>query len=504
MKYRRYVLLRRIISSSVLIFITLGFWGICENAFLALSKLQFGQIFLDLSIGTAVVCFSILIVSFVFGRVYCSTLCPLGAIQDISGALGKSIIKKKYSFHRKTALYRFLILFLVLSLYILGVSALMGILDPYSIYVRGTTRLLDGIIGFAADLMTPFLKDYGVYLSYSPGAFVIMPALVLIFILLTAFFRGRLFCNTICPVGVILGCVSQAQLIRPAFKDNCVSCGKCEAACKAECINTANKLIDSHRCVMCGNCVAVCPVNALEFAVRGAKHNYEKRRTIKGIASLALFAALPFIKGKSYLLNSPALSALSNKMKESDSHPQTPAGAMSWARLRDKCLGCHACIKRCPSKVLKAAGVKYGINGIAKPVLSFDKGFCQYDCIECGHTCPFGAIMPIDVDEKHKIQTGIAQYTPDLCVIIAKGEQCGACAEHCPTGALEIAYDAGSSTSIPTINSKLCVGCGACEYICPVIPQKAIIILPHDIHQAAEVLQAQDNNVEEVVDGFIF
>ena len=506
MKYSKYVLLRRIISSSVLLFITLGFWGICENAFLALSKLQFGQIFLDVSIGSAIVCFSIILVSFIFGRIYCSTLCPLGTMQDISGALGKSLSRKKYSFHRNTTLYRCLVFIFVVSLYVLGVSTLIGLIDPYSIYVRGASQLLDRIIGFASDLMSPLLKDFGVYLSYSPGSFYIIPVLVLALILLAAFFRGRLFCNTICPVGMILGCVSQAQLIRPVFKDNCVSCGKCESVCKGECISVAHKWIASHRCVMCGNCAAACPVEALEFARRGTKNNYEKRRTIKGIFSLALFTALPFLKGKNYFWNSPTslVSELSNKIKESGSHPQIPAGAMSWARLRDKCLGCHACIKRCPSKVLEPAPIKYGIHGITKPVISFDKGFCQYDCIECGQTCPFGAIMPISVDEKHKIQTGIAEYTPELCVIITNGEQCGACAEHCPTGALEIIYDADRGMPIPTINSKLCVGCGACEYICPIIPQKAIIILPHSIHQAAEVLQAQDNNVEEVLDDFKF
>ncbi|MCL1941605.1 MAG: 4Fe-4S dicluster domain-containing protein, partial [Synergistaceae bacterium] len=211
------------------------------------------------------------------------------------------------------------------------------------------------------------------------------------------------------------------------------------------------------------------------------------------------------IKAGKFLTDTPALSAFSQKVNASGSYPQIPAGAMSWARLLDKCIGCHACIKRCPSKALKPAGIKFGVNGALKPALDFSDGFCQYDCVACGHACPFGAIMPIDVGEKHKIQTGVASYARELCVITTKSEHCGACAEHCPTGALEMIPEGENKNPIPTINPKLCVGCGACEHICPVIPQKAITITPLPVHQAAEVLKAQDYNVlEDENDDFAF
>ena len=112
--------------------------------------------------------------------------------------------------------------------------------------------------------------------------------------------------------------------------------------------------------------------------------------------------------------------------------------------------------------------------------------------------------MPIDVDEKHKIQTGIASYDKKLCVITTDGLRCGACAEHCPTGALEMISNGESEVPIPTINQALCVGCGACEYICPVIPQKAITITPLVIHQKAEVLEMTNTNYESNNDDFSF
>lgn len=498
-----WVLLRIVISSSVILFITLGFFGIISPMFLALSKLQFGQIFVDLSAGTAVVCSVIIIVSALFGRVYCSTLCPLGTLQDFAGALGASFKKRKYSFHRQFKLLRYLILIFVVALFVLGVPSIIGILDPYSIYVRGASRLLDRAIGFIMQVIDPLLRNWGVYSPYSQGGFHFIPVAILSAVFSLSLFRGRFFCNTLCPVGLILGCASQAPIFRPAFNDNCISCGKCEASCKSECINVAEKFIDSTRCVMCGNCSAVCPVEAMSYSGIEHKFDHEKRNSMKSIASIAFFSALTFIK-EIFHETIPALSALTKRIKESDLHPQIPAGAMSWARLRDKCISCHACIKRCPSKVLEPATAKFGLNGTLKPVLNFNKGFCQYDCVECGQTCPFGAIMPIDVNEKHKIQTGVAYYNGEICVISTIHEHCGACAEHCPTGALEMISKDGNSYPIPTINSVLCVGCGACEYICPVIPEKAISVKPHAIHQTAEVLQMKDNNILEIDEGFVF
>ena len=456
-----------------------------------------------MSIGTAVLCLFIILASFIFGRVYCSTLCPLGVLQDFAGALNTSLTGKKYSFHKNIRLFRYFIFILVVILFVLGVPSLVGVLDPYSIYIRGASRLFDYIIGAVMDIAAPVLKYFSIYSTYLSGSMVFAPILILLLIFTTAFFRGRLFCNTLCPVGMILGCVSRNPIIRPAFKANCISCGKCEAVCKAECIRVSDKLIELGRCVMCGNCVAACPEVALSFSRKDLIYNPERRETIKSITSITVFTALPFINKSNILMSIPALSAFSSKIKKNGLYPQIPPGAMSWARFLDKCIGCHACIKRCPSRVLESAGVKFGINGVLKPVLNFNKGFCQYDCVECGQICPFGAIMPINVDEKHRIQTGVVYYIRELCVIITEGKRCGACAEHCPTGALEM--NSKDSHHPILIKEELCVGCGACEYMCPVIPQKAILVKPLAIHQTAEVLKPQDfMNVEGKHDDFVF
>ena len=500
MRFSIFVFIRRVVSSFALIFFTLGFWGIANSVFLELSRLQFGQLFLDMSARTVVLCFLILLATSIYGRFYCSIICPLGIFQDFAGALSKFVIRKKYSYHKRFKLFHYLIFFLIVILFVLGIPSVMGVLDPYSIYVRGASRLID----YVTNIVAPVLSNFNVYIAYSPGDIAFPPVLILMAIFFMAFFRGRLFCNTLCPVGMILGCASQAPTLRPAFKSICVSCGKCEAVCKSECIKVSDKSIDLSRCVMCGNCAAVCPITAMDFGRKSVRYNREKREVLKSFISIALFSALPFLNNKELLQRIPALSTLSKKVKGNDLFPQVPAGAMSWARLADKCIGCHACIKRCPSKVLKPAGIKYGIAGAPKPTLNYEESFCQYDCVECGQTCPFGAIMPISVEEKHKIQTGIARYNRKLCVIITHGARCGACAEHCPTAALEMLPDENGHDLIPTIIEKLCVGCGACESICPVIPQRAITVEPLSIHQTAEVLQMQDNIIENVNDGFVF
>ncbi|MCL2146297.1 MAG: 4Fe-4S binding protein [Synergistaceae bacterium] len=503
MRFNIFVFIRRIVSCFALIFITLGFFGITNSVFLELSGLQFGQFFLEMSARTVVLCFLILLATSIYGRLYCSVLCPLGIFQDLAGAVSKLVIRKKYSFHRRFKLFHYLIFSLMIVLFILGIPSLMSVLDPYSIYIRGASRLLDNITGAVADTIAPVLNKFNVYFTYSSGDIDFLPVFILIAIFFTAFFRGRLFCNTICPVGMIFGCVSKAPAFRPAFNGNCVSCGKCEAVCKAECIGVSDKYIDLGRCVMCGNCAAVCPVAAMDFGRKSIAYDHEKREIMKSFISIAIFSALPFLNNKELLKRIPIMSTFSGKIKGND-FPQIPAGAMSWARLIDKCAGCHACIKRCPSKVLKPAGVQYGIGGLPKPTLNFEKSFCQYDCVECGQACPFGAIMPISAEEKHKIQTGIARYNRALCVITTNQERCGACAEHCPTGALEMASEENGHEPIPTINEKLCVGCGACESICPVIPQRAITVEPLPIHQTAEVLEMQDNIIEDTNDGFVF
>ena len=127
--------------------------------------------------------------------------------------------------------------------------------------------------------------------------------------------------------------------------------------------------------------------------------------------------------------------------------------------------------------MLKAASIKeYGFEGILQPYMSYANGFCNYNCKQCADVCPTGALKNnLTIEEKRLIQCGVAEFRQHLCIVITEGTSCGACSEHCPTQAVKmVPYKDG--LTLPQLDKTLCIGCGGCEYICPVLPHKAIYV----------------------------
>jgi ferredoxin len=113
-----------------------------------------------------------------------------------------------------------------------------------------------------------------------------------------------------------------------------------------------------------------------------------------------------------------------------------------------------------------------------QPTVSFEKGFCNYDCTLCSEVCPTGAIKLLTKDLKQKTQIGHAVFIEENCIVNRHHTDCGACAEHCPTQAVSMQpYKDG--LSIPHVDASICVGCGGCEFACPAKPFKAIHIEGH-------------------------
>jgi ferredoxin len=314
--------------------------------------------------------------------------------------------------------------------------------------------------------------------------------------------RGRLFCNTLCPVGALLSLVSRYSFFRISFvNDKCLQCKACEQTCKSEAISTVNRSVDMSRCVGCFNCVASCKKDALHYRLKyiardKAVTDTDNSRRSFIATSTAIAATLPIAvlnaKQYQYDLAEP----------EDYQGPVTPPGSLSITHFKEKCTACHLCVTQCPSNVLRPAGLDYGFGYMLKPYMAFINSFCNYTCTACSEVCPTGAIQPITEEEKKTIQVGIARFYIDLCIVKTEETSCGACSEHCTTQAVHmIPYK--DTLTIPQIEPDLCIGCGGCESICPVRPKRAIIIVPNKVHLQAE-LPPEEEKIEVKLDGFGF
>ena len=181
-----------------------------------------------------------------------------------------------------------------------------------------------------------------------------------------------------------------------------------------------------------------------------------------------------------------------------------PPGAISAEHLLEHCTACHLCISRCPSKVIKPAFMEYGLGGMMQPMMTYDKGFCNYNCTVCSDVCPSHALKSLTMEEKHMTQIGRVTFHEDICVVHTEGTNCGACAEHCPTQAVTmIPYEGHEGLTIPFITPDICVGCGGCEYICPVRPYRAIYVEGNKEHKQRKAFK-EEKKEDVVIDGFGF
>jgi ferredoxin-type protein NapF len=177
----------------------------------------------------------------------------------------------------------------------------------------------------------------------------------------------------------------------------------------------------------------------------------------------------------------------------------SPPGAVGAEHLLRHCTACQLCVTVCPSKVLKPAFMEYGAGGMMMPTVSFERGFCNFDCTACAAACPTGALLPLTVEQKHLLQLGRVVFVPERCVVKTNGTSCGACSEHCPTQAVKmVAYKNG--LTIPSVDAEICVGCGGCEYICPVRPHRAIYVEGNRIHRQARAFDVEKKDEAEITD----
>ena len=483
----------------------LDFTGTMSHWVSWMPKLQFLEAVLALNV---VVIMAVVVLTFVFGRIYCSVICPLGIMQDIFGWLGKKQKKNRYTYSKELKWLRYPVLVLFIIALVAGIGTLFQLLAPYSAYGRIVTYLLQPVWVAGNNVLASIAEHYDSYAFYHvskdvPNYYVITIIAVWTWAILAALAwkYGRTYCNTICPIGTILSFLSRFSFLKINFDvDKCKNCSLCTKNCKAACIDFKTHSVDYSRCVVCGDCIESCKFGALSYSrdsrlSRSSRDSRPSRESSSPsetspksegrrafLLSSALLTTAALAQQKDKLMDG-GLAEIEEKVAPKRQTPVTPPGSMSQRNFEQHCTGCQLCVSECPNEVLRPSS---DLMHLMLPTMSYELGYCRPECHRCSEVCPAGAIKPIALEVKASTQIGHAVWIKKNCVPLTDGVECGNCARHCPTGAIEMVPsdpDDEESPYVPAVNEARCIGCGACEYLCPARPFSAIYVEGHEVHK---------------------
>lgn len=468
----------------------LDFTGNWQRIFGWMAKIQFLPALLSLN---ALVIIGLIIMTLVLGRQYCSVICPLGIMQDGFAWMGKKVKKNRYSYSKAKIILRYAMLAVMAVAIAAGISSMIAILAPYSSYGRIVNSLLQPLWIWGNNILATIAEKHDSYAFYqvelwNRGTGVLIVAVTTLVILaILAWRNGRTYCNTICPVGTVLGFFSRFALFRIVIdRTKCVDCKMCSRNCKSACIDIPSHKIDYSRCVTCFDCIDKCRKGALKYRYVGLnakEHESETDTNVDG--SRRQFLAAGAILGTSAAISAAdkvvdgGLATIEDKKIPARKTRIAPPGAISLRNLHQHCTACQLCISACPNGVLRP---QTDIENFMQPESSYELGYCRPECTRCSDVCPAGAIRPIDTADKSSIQIGHAVWVKANCVPLTDGVECGNCARHCPTGAITM-VESNNGLKIPAVNTEKCIGCGACENLCPARPFSAIYVEGHENHR---------------------
>ncbi len=548
----------------------LDFTGTLHLWFGWLAKIQFLPAVLALNF---VVIAILLVLTLLFGRIYCSVICPLGIFQDCVSNLSSRRKGKKarFSYSKEIKWLRYGVLVLFVIALVAGLNALVALLAPYSAYGRMVQSLLAPVWQWGNNLLAWIAERQDSYAFVTKDVWLkslptlIVAAVTFVVVVVLAWRNGRTYCNTICPVGTTLSFFSRFAMFRPVIdKSKCKSCHACERKCKAACIDVDNHKIDYSRCVDCFDCIDSCRLGALKYrfawgrgvgsgstgaktpqnapvgskmtsneskngqnrssaaptpvaepVVRHGSPTAEVTDNGKGVSTIDATSPVAepveatdkgrraFLVGGAAVIGGSLLSSIPMRAEEEEikdkkrdggfaevlpkkapnrKTPITPFGSESVEKFYKHCTACQLCVTVCPNNVLRPSS---RLEHLMQPEMSFEKGYCRPECVKCSEVCPAGAILKITSEEKTEWKVGTAGVDYDLCVVNRDGVSCGNCAHHCPVGAIRMVRknpNDEKSPRIPSVNEEKCIGCGACENLCPSRPISAITVNGYSVH----------------------
>ena len=538
-------MLKKIRITLAIIFWVLITWLLVDftgtaHAYLGwMAKIQLLPALLAVNVGALLF---IVALTLLFGRIYCSVICPLGVMQDAIAWLRRK--RNKYSYSPAKNLLRYCVLVATGLALALNIGWLVALVAPYSTYGRIVGSVVAPLYKWGNNLLAQIAEHYGSYAFYEVDVWLksgLTLGIVLIVwavIAVLAWRGGRTWCNTICPVGTLLGLLSRNAWLKPVIdKEKCINCRLCEKNCKAAAIDIKGGMeIDYSRCVVCGNCIEECKKDALTYTHVDLKPlapaNLPEKEEVKreeakeetqaksetvdqgrraALASAALLLGAGVLRAQESedeegetiqddKTTDGGLADIIDKKKPKRERLITPPGSLSARNMRSHCTACQLCIDSCPNDVLRPSKK---LDRLMQPEVSFERGYCRPECNRCSQVCPTGAIQPITVEQRTAIQVGHAVWNRETCVPVKDGRPCGLCARKCPAGAIQMVplqsgvhqdgwrwLDADGKEIpreklllIPVVNEEKCIGCGACENLCPSRPYSAIYVEGHDVHR---------------------
>ena len=331
--------IRTILAAVVFTFITLlflDFTGTLHTWLGWLAKIQFLPAVMALNLVVVVL---LVVLTLVFGRIYCSVICPLGIFQDLLARFRRKKNKYSYSGEVKWLRYPVLVVFIIAG--VAGIGSLFQLLAPYSAYGRIATMIFQPVWKMANNLLAMAAERMDSYAFYSVDTWMrslpvlVIAAVTLVVLLVLAWRGGRTYCNTICPVGTVLSFFARFSWLKIRFDvDKCKNCSLCSKNCKAACIDFKTHSVDYSRCVVCGNCIDSCKFGALRYTghsisstTKSASGSVDtSKRSFLLATALASTAAMAQKKEK---LMDGGMAEIEDKVAPARQTPLTPPGSLS-------------------------------------------------------------------------------------------------------------------------------------------------------------------------------